>query len=128
MRSLMLMVLFAGCSSDPNNDECVMLGSTARVFATSTLDNYVSGCSTDSDCVLLRPQLSCYTGCPRAISRMRESGAQSELSSVSGSVCGDSSCMFTEGCEAVHARCVVGSCRTASGSDGGTDGGARDGG
>ena len=120
-----LLSLLAGCTCGPSGEECTMLAEGARTFTTAATAQHTGGCSTDGDCVLYRPMLSCYTACPRAIAASRRSNAETDVAGLDENVCMGSACSVTEGCEVVHARCSGGVCRTLSGAG---DGGTRDGG
>ena len=128
MRAVILMGLaLAACSANPSPQECEGIAASGKSFSRATLDKYVTPCVGDNDCTLLRPQLGCYTGCPRAIVSARLSAAQNELAGIVDAVCGTSACMVNDGCGAVLAFCVNGSCRTVAGiRDAGTDPGLPD--
>ena len=122
MRAVMLFALaVAACPANPPPEECAMIAASGKSFSNATLDKYVTTCVGDNDCTLLRAQLGCYTGCPRAIVSARLSAAQNELAGLVDPVCGTSACMVNDGCGPVRAVCVNGSCRTVAGvSDAGT--------
>ena len=124
-RVTLSMLVLASCSSNPSAEECAMLASQGRAFTNSVLDKNGGSCASDSDCTTARAMLACYTGCPRAVAKNREPSAQGELQGIDDSLCSGSKCMVTEGCEAVHAKCMLGTCKTVTGEP---DGGARDGG
>lgn len=120
----------AACAANPSAEECAMIGASGKSFSNATLDKYLTTCVGDDDCTLLRAQLGCYTGCPRAIVSARLSAAQTEVAGLVDSVCGTSACMVSEGCGPVRAVCVNGTCRTVAGvgDAGTTDAGSLDGG
>jgi hypothetical protein len=115
MRRALMLAVLAACSSGGSED-CAQLGTQAKAFANAKLDQFGGGCTTDFDCVLIRASLSCYNGCPRAVMGTRQATAQGELSGLSTTLCGSSSCVVNEGCSPVHAECVVGACRTVPGA------------
>lgn len=124
MRRVMLAVLMVACSG-PSAEECLTKQSEGSSFSTGIFARNERGCSTNADCVIVRAMLSCYTGCPRAISASRRTAVDSELAALNETICAGSACMVNEGCNPVHAECIVGVCRTVPGAlDGGTpDGG-----
>jgi len=110
-----MLVAAAACSSAPPED-CVMIGTSARTFSDSTLMGYADGCSTDADCVLLKPMLTCYTGCPRGVRKSRELAARVALDGLSEMVCGAGTCSVNEGCNPVHAACEQSRCTAKPGA------------
>lgn len=124
----LLALAVAACTANPPPEECAMIAASARSFSNATLDKYVTTCVGDDECALLKAQLGCYTGCPRAVITARRSAAESELAGLVDPVCGTTACVVNDGCGPVRAVCVAGSCRTVAGvTDAGTaDAGAPD--
>ena len=125
-RALMLCLAVA-CSSAPPED-CAERGTTAKGFSDAALSQYGGSCRVTADCVLVRAMLPCYTGCPRPVLASRQSAAQTAVANLAVSVCGDSACSVSEGCNPVHAECVAGACVAAPGAATGGDAGRPDGG
>ncbi len=124
MRRVMVVVLLVACTG-PSTEECLTKQSEGRTFSTGVFARNQSGCSTNADCITVRAMLTCYTGCPTAISAARRTAVEGELAGLEDTICGGSACMVNEGCNPVSAACIAGSCRTLEGA---ADGGTPDGG
>jgi hypothetical protein len=127
---------FVACSSPPPED-CGPIATVARAQVQARVDSHTIGCTTDSDCVMQRAGLTCYSGCPAAIVKGEESALASDLDTLSNSICGDTSCTVNVGCVPVVPSCSAGVCHTVEGEppdagpspDGGSgDAGSGDGG
>jgi hypothetical protein len=114
MRRVMLAVLMVACSG-PSTEECLTKQSEGSSFSTGIFARNERGCSTNADCVTVRAMLSCYTGCPKAISASRRAAVESELAGLNETLCAGSACMINEGCNPAYAQCVAGVCRTVQG-------------
>jgi hypothetical protein len=122
MRSALMAVLLAGCSSGPPPD-CVAFTQTAQDQVDGRLAFYRHGCAADTDCVLVQPQLACFKGCPSAVLASSMMDAVNDVMGRADSICGAGACTVNIGCTPVFAACAMGACTEQPGDAGVPDAG-----
>ncbi|MBK7865049.1 MAG: hypothetical protein IPJ65_41910 [Archangiaceae bacterium] len=115
MRSTVMLLLAASCSSSPPED-CSALASTAHTQIGLRVAKYLEGCSSDSDCVLLESSLSCYVGCKHVVAAAHRDEAASDLRTLDQFLCSTSQCEITAGCVEVFGRCMNDVCHAVEGT------------
>jgi hypothetical protein len=77
------------------------------------LAEHGTGCSTDSDCILISTSLQCVDGCETAVVTNESSSFLDEFESDGAAICAmfGGTCGSGPDCFAVVPRCVIGTCR-----------------